>query len=206
MAGQLEAKASTLPTVVVQISGLVADAAPDGTIIINVGSKGGVKVGDTLAVKRKVRELTDPATGKVLRSIEDPVGSHRHHPSGRRVGHRQIQRRGRAQGRRHGFEFEVAKVRLRLAAGQRSMNLQIGSTIGDYQIVGILGAGGMGKVYKVRNVDFGPRGSNEGAAARSSASAGTGGPLPARDQGAGQPGASATSRRCTPPCAWIINF
>jgi eukaryotic-like serine/threonine-protein kinase len=32
------------------------------------------------------------------------------------------------------------------------MNLQIGSAIGDYQVVGILGAGGMGKVYKVRNV------------------------------------------------------
>jgi serine/threonine-protein kinase len=32
------------------------------------------------------------------------------------------------------------------------MNLEIGSTIGDYQVVGILGAGGMGQVYKVRNV------------------------------------------------------
>src|SRR5450631_511581 len=32
------------------------------------------------------------------------------------------------------------------------MNLEIGATIGDYQVVGILGAGGMGQVYKVRNV------------------------------------------------------
>jgi serine/threonine-protein kinase len=32
------------------------------------------------------------------------------------------------------------------------MNLDIGTTVGDYQVVGILGAGGMGQVYKVRNV------------------------------------------------------
>jgi curli biogenesis system outer membrane secretion channel CsgG len=75
MAKQLESKAASLPTVTIQVSGLVADAAPDGTVIINVGSKGGVKVGDTLAVKRKARDLRDPATGKVLRSIEDAVGT-----------------------------------------------------------------------------------------------------------------------------------
>jgi curli biogenesis system outer membrane secretion channel CsgG len=75
MAKQLDSKATNLPTVVVQVSALVADAAPDGTVIINVGSKGGVKVGDTLAVKRKVRDITDPATGKVLRSVEDSVGT-----------------------------------------------------------------------------------------------------------------------------------
>jgi curli biogenesis system outer membrane secretion channel CsgG len=75
MAKQLDSKAASLPTVAIQVNALVADAAPDGTIIINVGSKGGVKVGDTLAVKRKVREVRDPATGKVLRSIEDAVGS-----------------------------------------------------------------------------------------------------------------------------------
>ena len=31
------------------------------------------------------------------------------------------------------------------------MNLEIGTTVGDYQIIGTLGAGGMGKVFKVRN-------------------------------------------------------
>src|SRR5579872_6721862 len=31
------------------------------------------------------------------------------------------------------------------------MEPQIGSTLGDYEVIAILGAGGMGKVYKVRN-------------------------------------------------------
>jgi serine/threonine-protein kinase len=32
------------------------------------------------------------------------------------------------------------------------MDLQLGSTVGDYHVVSVLGAGGMGKVYKVRNI------------------------------------------------------
>jgi hypothetical protein len=34
-----------------------------------------VKVGDRLDIRRKIREVKDPATGKVIRSVEDAVGS-----------------------------------------------------------------------------------------------------------------------------------
>jgi curli biogenesis system outer membrane secretion channel CsgG len=71
---QLDSKAATLPTKVVTISGLVADVAGDGTVIINVGSQAGVKVGDRLEIAHKVREVRDPSTGKVIRRVEDRLG------------------------------------------------------------------------------------------------------------------------------------
>ncbi len=55
------------------INGLVADAT-GGVLILNIGSRAGLKVGDRLQVRRKIREVRDPGTGKVLRSIEDKVG------------------------------------------------------------------------------------------------------------------------------------
>src|SRR5579872_4648419 len=39
-----------------------------------------------------------------------------------------------------------------LRRNRHLMELEIGSTVGDYQVISVLGAGGMGKVYKVRNV------------------------------------------------------
>jgi hypothetical protein len=56
------------------VSGLVADVSGN-TLIINVGSKTGLKVGDTLDISRQVRTVKDPATGKVLKSINDKIGS-----------------------------------------------------------------------------------------------------------------------------------
>lgn len=76
LAQGLVADSGKLPTYVaptVTVSGLIADASSND-IIINVGSQAGVKVGDKLAVTRVVRVVKDPATGKPLRSIEDPVG------------------------------------------------------------------------------------------------------------------------------------
>jgi curli biogenesis system outer membrane secretion channel CsgG len=74
-AQQLEARAGSMPARVVSIDGLVADAAPDGTLVINIGSEAGVKVGDHLVIKRVGRTITDPATGKAIRRIEEVVGN-----------------------------------------------------------------------------------------------------------------------------------
>jgi curli biogenesis system outer membrane secretion channel CsgG len=72
-ATQLDSAAGNLPTVKIVVSGLVADATGN-TLIINVGSKGGVKVGDVLEVSRPVRTVKDPTTGKVLKTIADKIG------------------------------------------------------------------------------------------------------------------------------------
>ncbi len=73
VAQQLEQNAGKLPTREVKIEGLVADAT-GSSLVLNIGTRAGVKVGDRLDVRRKIREIKDPATGKVIRSIEDKVG------------------------------------------------------------------------------------------------------------------------------------
>jgi curli biogenesis system outer membrane secretion channel CsgG len=69
----LDQNAAKLPTREIKVEGLVADVA-DNTLILNVGTTGGVKVGDKLQVKRMVREVKDPTSGAVLRRIENAIG------------------------------------------------------------------------------------------------------------------------------------
>jgi curli biogenesis system outer membrane secretion channel CsgG len=73
MVQELEQNAGRVTAKKFEIDGLVADVSQN-TLILNIGAKTGVKVGDKLQVRRPNREIRDPATGKVLRRIEDTLG------------------------------------------------------------------------------------------------------------------------------------
>jgi curli biogenesis system outer membrane secretion channel CsgG len=70
---QLDAAVDKVPSVKLEVSGLVADVSGN-TLIVNVGKKAGVKLGDKLIISRQVRVVKDPATGKVIKSVEDKIG------------------------------------------------------------------------------------------------------------------------------------
>lgn len=57
----------------VVVEGLVA-AVDGGQIVLNVGARAGIKVGDQLQVLRVTKEIKDPATGNVLRRLTTNVG------------------------------------------------------------------------------------------------------------------------------------
>ena len=62
-----------LQTRTIVVQGLVA-AVDGGQVVLNVGAKAGVKVGDELSVERVSKEIKDPATGQVLRRLSSPIG------------------------------------------------------------------------------------------------------------------------------------
>jgi hypothetical protein len=62
-----------LVTRTVTVQGLVA-AVDGGPLVLNVGAKAGVKVGDQLNVERVTKEIKDPATGQLLRRLSEPAG------------------------------------------------------------------------------------------------------------------------------------
>ncbi len=73
MSAGLIADASKLTVRTIVVSGLVA-AVDGGQVVLNVGAKAGVKVGDQLSIERITRTIKDPATGQILRQMTQPVG------------------------------------------------------------------------------------------------------------------------------------
>ena len=57
----------------ITVDGLVA-AVDGGQVILNVGRKGGVNVGDQLEVVRVTKEIKDPSTGAVIRRLTSTIG------------------------------------------------------------------------------------------------------------------------------------
>jgi curli biogenesis system outer membrane secretion channel CsgG len=57
----------------VTVDGLVA-AVDGGQVILNVGKRGGVNVGDLLEVVRVTKEIKDPSTGAVIRRLTTSIG------------------------------------------------------------------------------------------------------------------------------------
>ena len=70
---QLVAGAGKLPERYFAIDGLIADVSGN-TLVLNVGTRTGVKVGQSLQVIQGGREIRDPATRKVLRRIGTLIG------------------------------------------------------------------------------------------------------------------------------------
>jgi len=74
LSGGLIADASKLQARVIVVEGLVA-AIDSGQVVLNVGAKTGLKVGNTMNVERVTKEIKDPATGKVLRKMATQIGT-----------------------------------------------------------------------------------------------------------------------------------
>jgi curli biogenesis system outer membrane secretion channel CsgG len=73
-AEQLNSASGKVTALKLNINGVVADVS-GSTLIINVGKKVGVHVGDTLEVSRQVRVVKDPTTGKVIKAVTDKMGT-----------------------------------------------------------------------------------------------------------------------------------
>ena len=70
---ELVASAPKISTRTVTVEGVVA-AVEGNQIVLNVGTKAGVKAGDQFTVERVTKEIKDPTTGQVIRRLATTVG------------------------------------------------------------------------------------------------------------------------------------
>ena len=69
----LASESPKITTRTITVEGTVAAVEGD-QIVLNVGGKAGIKVGDQFTVSRVSKEIKDPTTGAVLRKLSSPVG------------------------------------------------------------------------------------------------------------------------------------
>ncbi len=69
----LVADAPKIATRTILVEGVVA-AVEGNQIVLNIGAKAGIKVGDQFNVERVTKEIKDPTTGNVLRRLSSTVG------------------------------------------------------------------------------------------------------------------------------------
>lgn len=73
MTSELVADNTKLVARTISVEGVVA-SVDGGQIVLNIGAKAGLKVGDQLTVKRVTKEIKDPSTGAVIRKMTADVG------------------------------------------------------------------------------------------------------------------------------------
>jgi curli biogenesis system outer membrane secretion channel CsgG len=71
---QLVAQADKVEGTKIEINGLVADVT-ENVLVLNVGKNQGLKVGDVVAIEHVLKTVKDPATGQVLRTITERIGT-----------------------------------------------------------------------------------------------------------------------------------
>jgi len=74
LAAQLKAEFVALPLHTPTIHGLVADTSQAGQLVVNIGSRDGVKTGQRFQVLRPGKEVRDPVSGKVLMRNDTLLG------------------------------------------------------------------------------------------------------------------------------------
>src|ERR1017187_6031323 len=67
------AAAPKLQASIIKVEGLVA-AVDGGPLVLNVGAKTGIKVGDHMSIERVTSTIKDPATGAVIRKMTTKLG------------------------------------------------------------------------------------------------------------------------------------
>jgi curli biogenesis system outer membrane secretion channel CsgG len=73
LAVNIDANSPKVGVRTITVEGIVADVE-GSQIILNVGGKAGIKVGDQFNVERVTKEIKDPSTGAMLRRLANTVG------------------------------------------------------------------------------------------------------------------------------------